>query len=165
MGGVHGWWDEDAQPVDGAGDKSPFHEIDEQVLARLQESGAVQHLEELSKVEPEPATKEKVEQLQAKVSSQTGVQTLVGISPMTLYGTSNTVSGNTTTWAMDYVNLTGQDFKRLNAQADTLKKVNGAIEDLTVQLLSLPMKEYDTIKAQLEVVARIMGVAKDQGLL
>lgn len=173
MAGVVGWWDETSEPevsdaldeliaagaqdVDkaGDGDKSPFHDLDEKVLSQLKEGGVTQHQKDLEDVEP--VKNSQVTQAMQKVMSTpwmgtTGTITLTGISP------------NTTTYHLDYVNLTGQAHRRFQEYQAAFEKVTAALDQLTPKLLGLPSKEYKGIKKDLELVARIMVEAQEKGL-
>ena len=181
MAGVVGWWDEssepevsdaldalvaasspDAQDVDkpGDGDKSPFHDIDESVLIALKTSGQDKHLEELAKA---PITKEKVEQAKSYVLVGGGNSSNASTYTGTIMFTP--LENATSTYTLDYVNLTGQAHRRFQEYEKAFKSVDAALQQLLPKVLGLPSKEYKGLKKETELLARIMEEAKKQGLI
>jgi len=196
MAGVVGWWDEDpgdrmdelmgmtgeeaAQAVEKSveetytGDKSPFHDLDEQVLSQLKEGGAEQHLKDLDAVEAEPLTKEKLQSAALKIfaspSGNTSTSTATKFEVIPTAGSYTgmlTVTGANTepiTYHLDYVNLTGQAHRKFQEYQKAFEKVTAALDQLTPKLLGLPSKEYKGIKKELELIARVMVEAQEKGL-
>ena len=150
MGGVVGWWDEPSDPEDsdaldelagqGLGEKSPFKDD------KLEEA--------------EPEVKISLAPVGTKASTYTKASGWV-----TLGGTINVASTNSTTMVLDYVNLTRDAHHRLLAYEQAFKAVNAALELLVPKVMGLPSKEYKTVKPQLELVAKVMSDAKKRGLI
>ena len=159
MGGVVGWWDEPSDPEvsdaldelagQGLGEKSPFKDDKLPELAARMEK----HVEA-----------DQVKISLAPVGTKAPTYTKAS-GWVTLGGTINVASTNSTTMVLDYVNLTRDAHHRLLAYEQAFKAVNAALELLVPKVMGLPSKEYKTVKPQLELVAKVMADAKKKGLI
>lgn len=164
MAGVHGWFDEDTQgvdePVETKGDKNPFAE-DESAVSAVREAQQAVHAVITKKVQeamldaPVPAsmvvTKEKV------------------LSAANTISTASTYTGTYTLIPQLYnaakVNLTGEQYHKLQATEQAFKKLAAAVDLLIPALMGLPTKEYKTVKSQLLLVTEVMQEANKKGLI
>jgi len=144
MGGVVGWWDEPSDP-----------EVSD-ALDELAGQGVDEHGEE------EVADQVKISLAPAGTKAPTYTKASGWV---TLGGTINVASTNSTTMVLDYVNLTRDAHHRLLAYEQAFKAVNAALELLVPKVMGLPSKEYKTVKPQLELVAKVMSDAKKRGLI
>jgi len=170
MAGVVGWWDEDpGQAMDelagmgggeaartiekSMGDKNPFAEPD-----------PVGYVEPLAKKDAEkivhagsvPAV------MGTKTPTATKENGWVKLGGMINL---NGINANSTTLTLDYVNITGSEYRRLKETEQAFKNLKVTADTLIKALMGLPSKEYRGIKDQLGDVAMVIKEAKNQGLI
>ena len=144
MGGVVGWWDEPSDP-----------EVSD-ALDELAGQGADEHGEE--------EVAEQVKISLAPVGTKAPTYTKAS-GWVTLGGTINVAGTNSTTMVLDYVNITGDAYKRFVAYQEAFEAVDKALQELVPRVMGLPSKEYKGLKKELELVSKVMSDAKAKGLI